>query len=389
LKHVGRLIPPDLLPKAEALRNEIAPSVASPEQYDRVNDINEAILWSLVQNSDLYDESLVWPNRTAELEWLIRRAADSAEESFLIRRNILLLYCLFSDVMPAYSGNSLNVSRFVSSWMNELTGIKLSFEALSTPAVEEISETTFVGCTEEFFLLLPTGVSTEPRRRDQRGFVFPGQADEYFRPIVDHDDRLLREESGLQLLSAFFGSTDRDGNVIEGFRGSYGAGIGGFSSGLHYLLPIVVQSAVMQANDVFIIENPEVHLHPNLQIRVMDMLLDQALAGKYVLIETHSDLVIRRVIRAILSEESGQNLFSINFVGVRVDEVEEDGGSRRFKHSVVKPISLNDRGQITNWPDGFLDEDIGESQRLMDVMYGGLSASQNEDLEGVEDGDEE
>ena len=48
--------------------------------------------------------------------------------------------------------------------------------------------------------------------------------------------------------------------------------------------------------------------------------------------------------------------------GMRQDPI---GLSRR-----VGPVEVDDRGRIANWPDGFLDVDLHESQRLIDIMYG-------------------
>jgi hypothetical protein len=47
-----------------------------------------------------------------------------------------------------------------------------------------------------------------------------------------------------------------------------------------------------------------------------------------------------------------------------------DGKNSSFIGSTIEPIEVDENGRITNWPEGFLDEDIRESQRLLDVMYG-------------------
>ena len=59
---------------------------------------------------------------------------------------------------------------------------------------------------------------------------------------------------------------------------------------------MVVQMGLMLPLELFAVENPEVHLHPSLQLKLTGFFLQQAAAGKNVVLETHSDLVVRRVL---------------------------------------------------------------------------------------------
>jgi predicted ATPase len=134
---------------------------------------------------------------------------------------------------------------------------------------------------------------------------------------------------------------------------------------------MITQLGMMKSGDVFGIENPEVHLHPSLQVQVTDMLLDHAKSGRRIILETHSDLVLRRAIRAILDEKIKQacvTIYCVNLGDRRIATV--DGKNSSFIGSTIEPIEVDENGRITNWPEGFLDEDIRESQRLLDVMYG-------------------
>ena len=128
----------------------------------------------------------------------------------------------------------------------------------------------------------------------------------------------------------------------------------------------------MRPGELLSIENPEVHLHPDLQLKVSQFLIEQSRQGRGILIETHSDLIIRRVIRAMLEEEQGfsQQQFSLNFSQPRNEPGHGTG-------SVLTPYGVDARGQIV-WPEGFMDESIKESQRLMDVMYGRRRAARGE-----------
>lgn len=135
------------------------------------------------------------------------------------------------------------------------------------------------------------------------------------------------------------------------------------SSGFHQVCPMVVQVTLMQKGELFAIENPEVHLHPALQLKVAEFLIEHAKSGRLLVIETHSDLIIRRVLRAILEERMGQEQIRIYFTGLA-------DGPEGYKCATLERLGVNDEGRIINWPEGFLDADVRESKRLLDIMYG-------------------
>jgi predicted ATPase len=129
------------------------------------------------------------------------------------------------------------------------------------------------------------------------------------------------------------------------------------------------------------VENPEVHLHPSLQLKLTEYLVGEAKAGKVIVVETHSDLVVRRVLRAILAEEFPQAQLAIYFASL----AGRDGsGGTPYPYSKLDHLQVNDRGQVSNWPKGFMDDDVREARRLLDAMYG----PEPEATEGG-DGDEE
>jgi len=139
---------------------------------------------------------------------------------------------------------------------------------------------------------------------------------------------------------------------------------GYFSAGLHQVAPILVQMNMMLMNEVIAVENPEVHLHPGLQLRFMEFFIENALIGKFSLVETHSDLMIRRVMRAITEEKLPQSWVDILFVDA--EPVDEKGDIWTSK---IERLKLNDRGEISNWPEGFLDDDEKETEALFMAKF--------------------
>lgn len=89
--------------------------------------------------------------------------------------------------------------------------------------------------------------------------------------------------------------------------------------------------------------------------------------GRTVVIETQSDLVIRRVLRAMIEEDPrfSQRVSRIYFCNL--ERIDDD-----FDQARIAPLALDERGRVKNWPEGFLDTSLNESRRLMDAMYGPL-----------------
>lgn len=65
------------------------------------------------------------------------------------------------------------------------------------------------------------------------------------------------------------------------------------------ILPILVQGIMTPANGMFIVEDPEVHMHPSVQAGMADFFIAMVREGKTVMVETHSDHIITRLRRRI------------------------------------------------------------------------------------------
>lgn len=155
------------------------------------------------------------------------------------------------------------------------------------------------------------------------------------------------------------------------------------SAGFHQVFPIVVQLGLMRHGELIAVENPEAHLHPALQIKITEMLIAHANSGRHVFVETHSDLVVRRTMRALLSEELPQASVHIYFSELidtaRCDAFDTDEFPVEFHGSKISLLEIDESGRIVNWPADFLDEDMRESQRLMDIMYGKSTGANDDD----------
>ena len=127
--------------------------------------------------------------------------------------------------------------------------------------------------------------------------------------------------------------------------------------GITYVLPIIVSGLVAKENGMFIVENPEVHLHPLGQSKIGQFLAQIAGAGIQVIVETHSEHVINGVRLAILKDRIRHNDVIINYLNQE----------RNTPFPNIEPITLNKEADLSKWPNGFMDQeenDLGEIFRL-------------------------
>ena len=114
--------------------------------------------------------------------------------------------------------------------------------------------------------------------------------------------------------------------------------------GISYVLPIVVTGLLAPKGSFMIVENPEAHLHPSAQSRIGRFLAAIANAGVNVIVETHSDHVINGIQIAAVKNEIKSSLVTINYFSSKDQQPE------------CVSISLNEKGELSEWPKGFFDQ---------------------------------
>lgn len=133
--------------------------------------------------------------------------------------------------------------------------------------------------------------------------------------------------------------------------------------GISYALPVIVTGLIAEKGCVFIVENPEAHLHPKGQSNMGYFLGKVAASGVKLIIETHSEHVINGLRRSILStSEIAADDISINFF---------NGFNN---NDSIKIIDLKASGDLTSFPRDFFDQvnqDMAEIFRIRSVQKNG------------------
>ncbi|MDM8556100.1 DUF3696 domain-containing protein [Desulfococcaceae bacterium HSG7] len=125
--------------------------------------------------------------------------------------------------------------------------------------------------------------------------------------------------------------------------------------GVSQVFPIILEGLRMPVGNTLILEQPEIHLHPKLQMQIADYCIALALSGKKVIAETHSDHVVNRLVRRIVEDETGklQELIGIYFI-----KPSQDG-------ALFEEIVIDEKRGIVNWPEEFFDQFSSEQQKIM------------------------
>lgn len=125
--------------------------------------------------------------------------------------------------------------------------------------------------------------------------------------------------------------------------------------GIAQLIPVVV-GALYEETGVLAVEQPEIHVHPALQVRLGDLFISQTKQGKQFMIETHSEQLLLRLLRRIretfedeLEDEALH--FEPSDIGVFFITMGENGGTQ------ITQLPVDETGDIRGqWPKGFFDE---------------------------------
>ena len=117
-------------------------------------------------------------------------------------------------------------------------------------------------------------------------------------------------------------------------------------SGLSYIISIIIMCLSSREDDILIIENPEIHLHPKAQSLLTDFFIFIANAGIQLIIETHSDHIFNGIRKGICKKQIDKNKIAVNFF--QIDD--------KTLNTVYTPIEFTDTGKVENIPYGLFDQ---------------------------------
>ena len=125
--------------------------------------------------------------------------------------------------------------------------------------------------------------------------------------------------------------------------------------GISQVLPIIIQGFLSRDRSLTIVEQPEIHLHPRMQADLADLFIDMVRVhrDKAILIETHSEYLLRRLRRRI-----SEGIIRSEDVSICLFHPQT-----MTQGAVIENLNIQERGMF-EWPeeyyDGELSRDITE-----------------------------
>jgi predicted ATPase len=125
--------------------------------------------------------------------------------------------------------------------------------------------------------------------------------------------------------------------------------------GYSQVLPIVVKGLLAEKGSMLLIEQPELHLNPALQVRLADFFIAMVRAKKYILLETHSEHIVNAIRVLTAEDESGDLATSCGIYFIDTDS----------KCPSIHELSIQADGTVPDLPHNFFGEAISLSGRLL------------------------
>lgn len=126
--------------------------------------------------------------------------------------------------------------------------------------------------------------------------------------------------------------------------------------GTSQVLPILYNAATSETGASFLIQQPEVHLHPKAQAVLAQYFIDAFIDHRQnFVLETHSDFIVDRIRTAILSNKINKDDVSILFF------------NREKYENIIHHIELDENGDPISPPENYRKFFTNEQMRILGV----------------------
>ncbi|HZH75756.1 MAG TPA: DUF3696 domain-containing protein [Archangium sp.] len=133
--------------------------------------------------------------------------------------------------------------------------------------------------------------------------------------------------------------------------------------GVSQVLPVLVQLFYAEPDSTLMFEQPEIHLHPRIQSELADLFIEtiklrqaNSPPGIQCLVESHSEHFLRRLQRRIAEGKLTSDETVLYFC-----KPGPDG-------STIEELQIDKYGRISNWPEDFFGDAMGDTEQQMDTM---------------------
>lgn len=123
--------------------------------------------------------------------------------------------------------------------------------------------------------------------------------------------------------------------------------------GYSQVLPVILLGLLNNNDNLLLIEQPEIHLHPSSASKLADLFLAFIKDKKKFIIETHSQELINKLRLRVIQDPSLKELINIVFID------QDENGTQ------IKQFEIDETGMFPEWPKGFLDESENIAREIL------------------------
>ncbi|MHA3054495.1 DUF3696 domain-containing protein [Acinetobacter sp. ANC 4633] len=123
--------------------------------------------------------------------------------------------------------------------------------------------------------------------------------------------------------------------------------------GYSQVLPVILLGLLNNDDNLLLIEQPEIHLHPSSASKLADLFLAFIQDKKKFIIETHSQELVNKLRLRVIQDPSLKELINIVFID------QDENGTQ------IKQFEIDETGMFPEWPKGFLDESENIAREIL------------------------
>ena len=113
--------------------------------------------------------------------------------------------------------------------------------------------------------------------------------------------------------------------------------------GVSQALPVLVELFRPDASQMLLFQQPEVHLHPSAQAALGTLFCEAAAAGRQLVIETHSDYIIDRVLLDVRDKRTALQAEDVSILYFQRDDLDVR----------IHSIRVDAEGNVLDAPEGY------------------------------------
>ena len=127
--------------------------------------------------------------------------------------------------------------------------------------------------------------------------------------------------------------------------------------GVSQTLPLLTELLREDAPSMFLLQQPEVHLHPSAQAALGSLFCNIAGQDRQLIVETHSDYILDRVRMDIRDKKTDLRPEDVSILFFEPDELDV----------TIHSLRLDEQGNILDAPDGYRDFFMAETRRSIGI----------------------